>query len=97
MIGTCREEERCLQVFEMKGEGRRPFGRPRHGWEYSINVDLLYPLCIIIMFYMNQLIGNTVQGVFYIFVLNCSKRFGVIFTTVRSTHSLKLSMVFCPL
>jgi hypothetical protein len=51
--------------------------------------------CVIIMLYINQLTDHIFQGVFYAFVLNCSTLFGVIFTIIRSTHSLKLSMVFC--
>jgi hypothetical protein len=35
--------ERCIQGFFFGGgepEGKRPFGRPRPGWEYDIKMDI---------------------------------------------------------
>ena len=33
-------EWRCVQVLLGKLERRRPLGRPRHGWEDNIKMDL---------------------------------------------------------
>ena len=33
-------EERCIQSFGWKREGKRPLGRPRHRWMDNINIDL---------------------------------------------------------
>ena len=32
--------ERCAQVLVRKPEGKRPLGRPRHGWEDNMKMDL---------------------------------------------------------
>ena len=43
MGGTCGaygRGERCVQGSGGKPEGKRPLGRPRHGWEGNIKVDL---------------------------------------------------------
>jgi hypothetical protein len=37
--GSYREGERCIQCFVGKSEGRRPRGRPRRRWEYTIRID----------------------------------------------------------
>jgi len=34
------KEESCIQDLVGKPKGKRPFGRPRRGWEYNINIDL---------------------------------------------------------
>jgi len=37
----CVGEERCLyRVLVGKPEGKRPLGRPRHGWEDNIKMDV---------------------------------------------------------
>jgi len=39
MGGTCGTyglEEKCIQGFGGRPEGRRPLGRPRRKWEYNI-------------------------------------------------------------
>jgi len=33
-------EERCIQGFGGKPEGKRPFGRPRSRWEDNMKMDL---------------------------------------------------------
>ena len=38
--GTYRRQERCLQGFGGRPEGRRPLGRPRRRWENNIKMDL---------------------------------------------------------
>ena len=41
MGGTCSMyggEERCIQGFGGKPEGKRPLGRPRHRWEDNIKI-----------------------------------------------------------
>jgi hypothetical protein len=38
--GTYGGEERCIQGFSGKPEGRRPLGRPRRRWEDNIKMDL---------------------------------------------------------
>jgi hypothetical protein len=43
MGGACSVygvEERLIQVFGGKPEGKRPLGRPRHRWEGNIKMDL---------------------------------------------------------
>jgi len=39
-ISTYGGEERCIQGFVGKPEGKRPLGRPRHRWEDNIKMDL---------------------------------------------------------
>ena len=36
----CGGEERCIQFFVGKPEGKRPLGRPRHRWEDNIKMGL---------------------------------------------------------
>jgi hypothetical protein len=41
MGGACSiygGEERCMQVFRGKPEGKRPLGRPRHRWEDTVKM-----------------------------------------------------------
>jgi hypothetical protein len=33
-------EKRCMQILVGKPEGKRPLGRPRHGWENNVKMDL---------------------------------------------------------
>jgi len=43
MGGACSiygGEERCIQFFVGKPEGKRPLGRPRHRWEDNIKMGL---------------------------------------------------------
>ena len=43
MGGACSEygrEERSIQGFGGKTEGKRTFGRPRHRWKDNIKMDL---------------------------------------------------------
>jgi hypothetical protein len=43
MGGACStygREERCIRGLVEKPEGKRPFGRPRRGWENNIKADL---------------------------------------------------------
>jgi len=47
MDGTCSTEgrererdEKCVQHFGWKPEGKRPLGRPRRRWEDNITMDL---------------------------------------------------------
>ena len=43
MDGACSAyggEERCIQDFGGKTEGKRPLGRPRRRWEDNIRMDL---------------------------------------------------------
>jgi hypothetical protein len=37
---TCLGETRLIKVGKYKG--KRPLGRPRHGWEDSIKIDIKY-------------------------------------------------------
>ena len=34
------EQDRRIQGFVRKPEGKRPFGRPRHRWEHNIQMDV---------------------------------------------------------
>jgi hypothetical protein len=49
MSGACSVfgvEERHIQGFSGgKPEGKRPLGRPRHGWENNIKIDLQEMRC----------------------------------------------------
>jgi hypothetical protein len=43
MGGACRahgREEKCVQNFDWKPEGKRQLGRRRHRWEDNIKMDL---------------------------------------------------------
>jgi len=41
MIGTYMGERRgACRVLVGKPEGKRPLGRPRHGWENNVKMDL---------------------------------------------------------
>jgi hypothetical protein len=35
---TRGRDEKCLQYFVVKPEGKKPFGRPRHRWENNIRM-----------------------------------------------------------
>jgi hypothetical protein len=40
---TCSMHERdvkCIQNFDQNTEGKRPLGRPRHGWEDNIRMHI---------------------------------------------------------
>jgi hypothetical protein len=39
-VARMGEEKNVYRVLEEKPEGKRPLGRPRHRWEYSIRMDL---------------------------------------------------------
>jgi hypothetical protein len=44
MGGICftrGRDEKFIQYFGLKTEGKRPFGRPRHRWEVNIRIDLI--------------------------------------------------------
>jgi hypothetical protein len=38
--GTCGGKGRCVWVSVKKSEGKGFLGRPRHGWEHNIKIDL---------------------------------------------------------
>jgi len=38
--GTYGEEQRCIQDFVVKPEGKRPLGRPKRRWEDNIHTGL---------------------------------------------------------
>jgi hypothetical protein len=38
--GTHGRQEKCLRVLVDRPEGKRPLGRPGHGWEDNIKVNL---------------------------------------------------------
>ena len=42
MVGACSTyggEERCIQSFDGKPEGKRPLGKPTRRWEGNIKMD----------------------------------------------------------
>jgi len=38
--GTYWRQSSCIQVFDGRPQGKRPFGRPRRRWEDDIKMDL---------------------------------------------------------
>jgi hypothetical protein len=38
-VARMREERKVYKVLVGKPEGKRPLGRPRHGWEGGIRID----------------------------------------------------------
>jgi len=43
MGGTCStdgSDEKCIQIFVTKSEGKRPVGRHKYRWEDNIETDL---------------------------------------------------------
>jgi hypothetical protein len=43
---TFGREERSMQIFVGKPEGKRPLGRPRRRWEDNIKMDLQKVGCV---------------------------------------------------
>ena len=39
-VARMREQEKCMQGFGGKPEGKRPFGRPMHRWKDNIKMDI---------------------------------------------------------
>jgi hypothetical protein len=39
-VARIGEERKVYRVLVVKPEGRRPLGKPRHGWESGIRIDL---------------------------------------------------------
>jgi len=38
--GMCGKQERCIQGFVRKPEGKRKLGRPGRGWEDNIKMEI---------------------------------------------------------